>query len=76
MSLTDTTHTICDVQSDEPTLRREYQKLFTAASKAKALFSPSQLAQLDVFGVWAVLRPQLYTDDSFVFNRCGNVPSP
>jgi hypothetical protein len=44
-------------------------KLFTAASKSKDLFSSPQLSQLDVFGIWAVLRPQMYTDDSFVFNR-------
>ena len=33
------------------------------------LFSPRQKAQLDVYGVWGVLRGQLLTDDSFVFNR-------
>ena len=33
------------------------------------LFSPRQQAQLDVYGVWGVLRGQLLTDDSFVFNR-------
>ena len=33
------------------------------------LFSLRQKAQLDVYGVWGVLRGQLLTDDSFVFNR-------
>lgn len=37
--------------------------------QARHLFSDRQLAQLDVYGLWAVLRPQLATDDSFVFNR-------
>lgn len=70
MSLPSKRIAIVTSQSDEPTLRREYQKLFTAASKERPLFSADQLAQLDVYGLWAVLRPQLATDDSFVFNRC------
>jgi hypothetical protein len=45
-------------QADQPELRREYSKLFTAASKAKQLFSASELVELDVYGLWAVLRPQ------------------
>lgn len=56
-------------QADQPELRKEYTKLFTAASKAKHLFSTSELTELDVYGLWAVLRPQLATDDSFQFNR-------
>ncbi|KAK9838128.1 hypothetical protein WJX81_002944 [Elliptochloris bilobata] len=53
----------------DSTLTKEFQKLFTAASKCAELFSPRQQAQLDVYGVWGVLRGQLLTDDSFVFNR-------
>ena len=33
------------------------------------LFSLRQRGQLDVYGLWGVLRGQLLTDDSFVFNR-------
>lgn len=33
------------------------------------LFSMRQKGQLDVFGLWGVLRGQLLTDDSFVYNR-------
>ena len=33
------------------------------------IFGSREKAQLDVYGIWAVLRNQLHTDDSFVFNR-------
>ena len=33
------------------------------------MFSSRELAQLDVYGLWAVLRWQLNTDDSFTFNK-------
>lgn len=33
------------------------------------LFSAREQTQLDVYGLWAVLRNQLATDDSFVFNK-------
>jgi hypothetical protein len=33
------------------------------------LFTQRQKGQLDVYGLWAVLRGQLLTDDSFVYNR-------
>ena len=33
------------------------------------MFSSRELAQLDVYGLWAVLRWQLATDDSFTFNK-------
>ena len=36
---------------------------------ALQLFSVRQRGQLDVYGLWGVLRGQLLTDDSFVFNR-------
>jgi hypothetical protein len=53
----------------EPLAAREYLKLFTAASKAAQVFSVREKNQLDVYGVWAVLRNQLNTDDSFQFNK-------
>lgn len=37
--------------------------------KCMQLFSMRQKGQLDVFGLWGVLRGQLLTDDSFVYNR-------
>ena len=33
------------------------------------LFSVREQAQLDVYGLWAVIRNQLGTDDSFAFNK-------
>jgi hypothetical protein len=33
------------------------------------LFSLRQKSQLDVYGIWAVMRNQLLTDDSFMFSR-------
>ncbi|CAL5220662.1 g2708 [Coccomyxa viridis] len=53
----------------DPTMTIEYQKLFTAASNFRELFSQRQKGQLDVYGLWGVLRGQLLTDDSFVFNK-------
>lgn len=53
----------------EPTLARDYSKLFTVASKHAELFNKEQRAQLDVYGIWAVFRNKMYTDDSFAFNK-------
>lgn len=51
--------------------------MFTAASKAKHLFSASELAELDVYGLWAVLRQQVSTAISCALCECtvsrGNV---
>lgn len=55
--------------ADRPEVRREYMKLFSTASKFKELFTTKERQQLDVYGVWAVLRAQLHTDDSFSFNK-------
>lgn len=33
------------------------------------MFSARERSQLDVYGIWAVTRNQLHTDDSFTFNR-------
>lgn len=55
--------------SHDPLLARDYSKLFTLASKHAALFTKAQRAQLDVYGIWAVVRNQLLTDDSFLFNK-------
>ena len=46
-----------------------------ALSKAAQMFSSRELAQLDVYGLWAVLRWQLNTDDSFTFNKARPQPS-
>ncbi|KAK9799798.1 hypothetical protein WJX73_010639 [Symbiochloris irregularis] len=58
--------------SCEPDFAKEYSKLFTAASKQALLFSMREQAQLDVYGLWAVIRNQLGTDDSFAFNKTLN----
>ena len=39
---------------------------------ALQLFTQRQKGQLDVYGLWGVLRGQLLTDDSFVFNKVLN----
>lgn len=33
------------------------------------MFTPEQRNHLDVLGIWAVFRTQLYTDDSFAFTK-------
>lgn len=52
-----------------PLVAREYSKLFSLGSTRSELFTSDQLAQLDVYELWAVVRNQLKTDDSFAFNR-------
>jgi len=60
-------------RSNDPLLAREYSKLFTAASKHPELFTAPQRAQLDVYGLWAVVLNQLLTtDDSFMFSKAAN----
>ena len=34
-------------------------------------FTAQERSQLEVYGLWAVVRGQLGTDDSFVFNKVG-----
>ncbi|CAD7695293.1 unnamed protein product [Ostreobium quekettii] len=63
VSMADTAR--CEV----PELRREYWKLIKAACDHCDMFSPPQRAHLEVLQLWAVLRNELYTDDSFVFNK-------
>ena len=60
-------------RSNDPLLAIEYSKLFTVASKHPELFSAAQRAQLDVYGLWAVILNQLLTtDDSFTFSKTVN----
>jgi hypothetical protein len=60
-------------RSNDPLLAREYSKLFTVASKRPELFTAPQRAQLDVYGIWAVVLNQLLTtDDSFMFSKTVN----
>jgi hypothetical protein len=60
-------------KSNDPLLAREYSKLFTVASKRPELFTPAQRAQLDIYGLWAVVLNQLLTtDDSFMFSKTVN----
>ena len=33
------------------------------------MFTEREKLQLDVYGIWSVMRNQLHTDDSFTFNR-------
>lgn len=60
-------------RSNDPLVAREYSKLFTVASKHPELFTAPQRAQLDVYGLWAVVLNQLLTtDDSFMFSKTVN----
>ena len=33
------------------------------------IFTPREQSQLDVYGTWGARRNELYTDDSFAFNK-------
>ena len=52
-----------------PSHHGETKHWLTLTSLAVQLFSQRQKGQLDVYGLWGVLRGQLLTDDSFVFNK-------
>lgn len=59
--------------SHDPELSMEYSRLFTLASKQKdflSALSETQRAQLDIYGIHAVLRTKVITtDDSFALSR-------
>ena len=57
---------------DEVELRRPLRKLLISAEAQEKLFSKAQRRHLDVWKVWALLRHQLHTDDSFMFTKVVN----
>ncbi|WIA08282.1 hypothetical protein OEZ85_007725 [Tetradesmus obliquus] len=51
-------------------LRKDYVRLAKALSlRAEGVLSRQQRAQLQVYCTWALLRNELFTDDSFAYNK-------
>ena len=50
-------------------LRRPYRKLFESLEARQHIFTPQQRQHLACWRLWVLLRLQLFTDDSFVFNK-------
>lgn len=61
-------HLVHDLLSRSPWHTEQQLK----TTLALQLFTQRQKGQLDVYGLWGVLRGQLLTDDSFVFNKVLN----
>jgi hypothetical protein len=54
----------------DPLLRKDYARLIKALTlRAEGILSRQQRAQLEVYSVWALLRNELFTDDSFTYNK-------
>ncbi|XP_078440461.1 nucleolar/coiled-body phosphoprotein [Wolffia australiana] len=53
----------------DPSVRADYQALFTAAQSVSEFFSTPQKEQLVIWNIRAVVANNLYTDDSFVFSK-------
>jgi hypothetical protein len=54
----------------DPLLRKDYARLIKALTlRAEGILSRQQRAQLEVYSVWALLRNELFTDDSFAYNK-------
>ncbi|KAF6263130.1 hypothetical protein COO60DRAFT_1293116 [Scenedesmus sp. NREL 46B-D3] len=54
----------------DPLLRKDYARLARALNlRAEGILSRQQRAQLEIYSVWALLRNELFTDDSFTFNK-------
>lgn len=52
-----------------PQLVKEYKRLVTAVSEHADLLGKAERAQLEVYNIWTHQRSQLFTDDSFAFNK-------
>jgi hypothetical protein len=50
-------------------LRKPYHKLLTSFEARAAAFSMQQQQHLACWKLWVLLRLQLFTDDSFIFNK-------
>ena len=56
--------------SADPELRRAFRRLFLAAEAKIGAFSPHERAYIKkVYSLLAIVRTELYTDDSFLFNK-------
>jgi hypothetical protein len=54
----------------DPLLRKDYARLVKALTvRAEGVLSRQQRAQLEVYSIWALLRNELFTDDSFAYNK-------
>lgn len=54
----------------DPLLRKDYVRLTKAiALRAEGVLSKQQRTQLEVYSIWALLRNELFTDDSFAYNK-------
>uniref|UniRef100_A0A383VTR0 Uncharacterized protein n=1 Tax=Tetradesmus obliquus TaxID=3088 RepID=A0A383VTR0_TETOB len=54
----------------DPLLCKDYVRLAKALSlRAEGVLSRQQRAQLEVYCTWALLRNELFTDDSFAYNK-------
>jgi hypothetical protein len=54
----------------DPLLRKDYARLAKALTlRAEGVLSRQQRAQLDVYSIWALLRNEMFTDDSFAYNK-------
>ena len=40
-----------------------------SVSLVMQIFTARETSQLDIYGIWSITRNQLYTDDTFTFNR-------
>jgi hypothetical protein len=56
-------------RATDDALRKPYHKLFATLERHESIFSPQQQAHLGCWKLWVLLRLQLFTDDSFVFNK-------
>mmetsp|Transcript_33334 Transcript_33334/g.60241 ORF Transcript_33334/g.60241 Transcript_33334/m.60241 type:complete len:423 (-) Transcript_33334:241-1509(-) len=53
----------------QPALRREYMKLCHTIKKHFNIFSDDEVKQLEIYNIVGFLQNELFTDDSFVFNK-------
>jgi hypothetical protein len=54
----------------DPLLRKDYVRLAKALTlRAEVVLSRQQRAQLEIYSTWALLRNELFTDDSFAYNK-------
>jgi uncharacterized protein (DUF2267 family) len=56
-------------QATEPTLRKEYRRLMATVNEHAQVLSKAERAQLSVYSTWALTQNELFTDDSFMFNK-------
>ena len=50
-------------------MRKEYRRLIDSIEAKQYMLSTAQRQHLGCWRLWVLLRLQLFTDDSFVFNK-------